>query len=44
MIWVDYTVEQAGKNFRISVIGPRSPANKDGSDKDSLSTSSVMCL
>jgi hypothetical protein len=36
MIWVDYTVEQAGKNFRISGDWPGEVMGKqkDGSDKD----------
>ena len=36
MIWVDYTVEQAGKNFRVSGDWPGEVMGKqkDGSDKD----------
>ena len=36
MIWVDFTVEQAGKNFRVAgdLPGEVMGKQKDGSDKD----------
>ena len=36
MMWVDYTIEQAGKNFRVAGDWPGEVMGKqkDGSDKD----------